>query len=157
MTSGDGSSSSNGRVDGLRPFPPKVKKVLQSLKEIVKNSSDEEIYTMLKECNMDPNDAIQRLLSQDTFREKKGNTESKFRAMGSATNRGSRIVSAGNAGASQFSSSESGVIIGKPVYKKESGANHIPSSSASARKNVNHSSTAVGLVLLKIPVCCNLA
>ncbi|CAA7042755.1 unnamed protein product [Microthlaspi erraticum] len=38
-------------------------KVVQSLKEIV-NCSDLEIYSMLVECNMDPYETVNRLLSQ---------------------------------------------------------------------------------------------
>ena len=43
--------------------PTSSKKMIQSLKEIV-NCPEAEIYAMLKECNMDPNEAVNRLLSQ---------------------------------------------------------------------------------------------
>ncbi|RWV93051.1 hypothetical protein BHE74_00056119 [Ensete ventricosum] len=39
------------------------RKLVQSLKEIV-NCAEAEIYAMLRECNMDPNEAVHRLLSQ---------------------------------------------------------------------------------------------
>jgi hypothetical protein len=38
--------------------------VVQQLKEVVGNKADEEIYAMLKECNMDLNETAQRLLNQ---------------------------------------------------------------------------------------------
>ena len=54
-----GSSSSSSSVS----IPANARKVVQDLKEIVSNS-EEEIYTMLKECNMDPNETVQKLLNQ---------------------------------------------------------------------------------------------
>ena len=59
MSSGNrgGGSSTNGSI------PAASKKMVQSLKEIV-NCPEAEIYAMLKECNMDPNEAVSRLLSQ---------------------------------------------------------------------------------------------
>ncbi|GAB4846667.1 hypothetical protein Ancab_025673 [Ancistrocladus abbreviatus] len=47
---------------GWHPVVPK--KMVQSLKEIV-NCPEREIYAMLKECNMDPNEAVNCLLSQE--------------------------------------------------------------------------------------------
>ncbi|XP_022721570.1 uncharacterized protein LOC111279005 isoform X2 [Durio zibethinus] len=44
-----------------------VKKTIQSIKEIVGNHSDDDIYVALKEANMDPNETAQKLLHQDTF------------------------------------------------------------------------------------------
>lgn len=44
-------------------IPASTRKAVQSLKEIVGNS-EEEIYAMLKECNMDLNETVQRLLNQ---------------------------------------------------------------------------------------------
>ncbi len=44
-------------------IPPSAMEVVRSLKEIVENS-DDEIYAMLKECNMDLNETAQRLLNQ---------------------------------------------------------------------------------------------
>ncbi|KAK1320715.1 hypothetical protein QJS10_CPA03g00687 [Acorus calamus] len=122
-------------------IPATSRKVVQSLKEIV-NCPESEIYAMLKECNMDPNDAVHRLLSQDPFhqvkskREKKKEiketVESRPRAVSSSTS--IRSVRGGNdrGGRSnfQFSSNESGVTRGKPIPKKENGPNTLPSSSS---------------------------
>ncbi|XP_018509077.2 uncharacterized protein LOC103834315 [Brassica rapa] len=60
-----------------------VQKMIQSLKEIV-NCSDSEIYTMLVECHMDPNETVIRLISQDAFQEVKSkrnkNKDTKYHA-----------------------------------------------------------------------------
>ncbi|GKA61096.1 putative GBF-interacting protein [Tanacetum coccineum] len=57
--------------------PISSKKMIQSLKEIVNGVPDAEIYATLKDCNMDPNEAVNRLLSQDTFHEVKSKREKK--------------------------------------------------------------------------------
>ncbi|XVF27027.1 hypothetical protein REPUB_Repub14bG0071200 [Reevesia pubescens] len=56
---------SGARIDGEIPAP--VRKTIQSIKEIVCNHSDKDIYDALKEANMDPNETAQKLLHQDTF------------------------------------------------------------------------------------------
>ncbi|KAE8667161.1 Detected protein of unknown function [Hibiscus syriacus] len=55
---------SGPRTEGLSA---RVSKTIQSIKEIVGNHSDDEIYVALKEANMDPNETAQMLLHQDTF------------------------------------------------------------------------------------------
>lgn len=62
-------SSNSGH--GQATIPAAAKKVVQSLKEIVKKHSDEEIYAALKDCDMDPNLAVHVLMNQDTFHEVK--------------------------------------------------------------------------------------
>ncbi|KAL1348895.1 hypothetical protein AAHE18_07G113200 [Arachis hypogaea] len=52
-------------------IPSSVRKTIQNIKEITGNHSDEDIYAMLKECSMDPNETTQKLLLQDTFHEVK--------------------------------------------------------------------------------------
>lgn len=42
----------------------RVRKIIQSIKEIVGNHSDADIYAVLKESNMDPNETAQKLLNQ---------------------------------------------------------------------------------------------
>lgn len=63
-------SESKNRNDGgevaaaaARGIPPTAKKVVQTVKEIV-NCTEQEIYAVLKECDMDPNRAVERLLAQ---------------------------------------------------------------------------------------------
>jgi hypothetical protein len=48
-------------------IPGNVRKTIQNIKEITGNHSDEEIYAMLKECSMDPNETAQKLLYQGHF------------------------------------------------------------------------------------------
>lgn len=42
----------------------RVRKTIQSIKEIVGNHSELDIYAVLKETNMDPNETAQKLLYQ---------------------------------------------------------------------------------------------
>ncbi|KAG6724756.1 hypothetical protein I3842_03G272200 [Carya illinoinensis] len=53
------------------PIPSSVRKMIQNIKEITDNHSEEEIHAMLRECSMDPNETAQKLLLQDTFHEVK--------------------------------------------------------------------------------------
>lgn len=65
---GGGAGAGNGKgSNGLAGIPAASRKMVQSLKEIVSNFTELEIYAMLKECNMDPNEAVSRLLSQGFF------------------------------------------------------------------------------------------
>ncbi|KAJ6824574.1 GBF-interacting protein 1-like [Iris pallida] len=50
-------------------IPKSARPTIQNIKEIAGNHSDEEVYAMLKECSMDPNETAQKLLLQDTFHE----------------------------------------------------------------------------------------
>ncbi|XP_076894479.1 GBF-interacting protein 1-like isoform X1 [Bidens hawaiensis] len=67
----------NNNSGGVKlSIPHTLRKKIQNLKEITGNHhSEDEVYTMLKECNMDPNETAQKLLSQDPFHEvrRKGN------------------------------------------------------------------------------------
>lgn len=64
MSTSRGSGAGSGV--GVQPIPAGSRKMVQSLKEIV-NYSEAEIYATLKDCNMDPNEAVNRLLSQGPF------------------------------------------------------------------------------------------
>ncbi|CAH9113545.1 unnamed protein product [Cuscuta europaea] len=68
---GSRGGSKNGGAGGVATIPSGSRKMVDSLKEIVKNYPESEIYAALKECNMDPNEAVNRLLSQDPFHEVK--------------------------------------------------------------------------------------
>ena len=50
------------RIDGSILIPSSVQKIIPDTNETSRNHSDEEIYTMLKESNMDPNEMTQPLL-----------------------------------------------------------------------------------------------
>ncbi|GMP73812.1 hypothetical protein CsSME_00031433 [Camellia sinensis var. sinensis] len=182
--------SSNNNGGGLQSIPAASRKMVQSLKEIV-NCPELEIYAMLKDCNMDPNEAENRLLSQgfqnaiilcsggamawfgdqhetidvmaalqDTSAKlyaylrpplavgynhrvfplarhslNKEITESRFRGFGNSSSRGGRGGTdryVGRAGSTQFSSSESGVLLGKSSDNKENGTNNYTSASSLA-------------------------
>lgn len=136
--------TTNGGGSGVQSIPSASRKMVQSLKEIV-SCSESEIYATLKDCNMDPNEAVNKLLSQDPFhevkkkREKKkeikDSTESRPRGASSTSNRGTRSGAdryVGRGTSTQFNSSDSGVNYGKPAYKKENGTNLYTSSSYSA-------------------------
>ncbi|KAF3792322.1 GBF-interacting protein 1 [Nymphaea thermarum] len=53
------------RVGASSSVPASVRKTIQNIKEIAGNHSDDEIYAMLKECSMDPNETAQKLLFQE--------------------------------------------------------------------------------------------
>ncbi|KAK9064353.1 hypothetical protein SSX86_015735 [Deinandra increscens subsp. villosa] len=136
---GGGSGGSGG--GGVQGIPAASRKMVQSLKEIVNGVSEAEIYAALKDCNMDPNEAVNRLLSQDPFHEVKSKrekkkefkdtTESRPRGGSSTSNRGARSGTeryAGRGGSSQFSSSDTGGLHGKS--RRENGTSSYTSSSA---------------------------
>lgn len=71
---------SGPRIDGggtTQILSAGLRKTIQSIKEIVGNHSDGDIYAVLKETNMDPNDAAQKLLNQDPFHEVKRKKDKK--------------------------------------------------------------------------------
>ncbi|WZY81770.1 hypothetical protein YC2023_028154 [Brassica napus] len=122
--------------NGITDIPSGSRKMVQSLKEIVNCCPEAEIYAVLKDCNMDPNEAVNRLLSQDPFHEVKSKKEKKKenrdildsrpRGYSNSYNRGSRGGSdryaggPGRSGATSFSSSESRSFQGKTSNKRES-------------------------------------
>ncbi|CAN0853856.1 GBF-interacting protein 1 [Linum grandiflorum] len=129
--SGKGGGGGKGG-NGISAIPAGSRKVVQSLKEIV-NCPEVEIYATLKECNMDPNEAVNRLLTQDPFREVKSKREKKKenkdttdmrpRGANNMSHRGGRGASDryGRGGSSNFGSAESGGMHSKPAYRKENG------------------------------------
>ncbi|CAH8306398.1 unnamed protein product [Eruca vesicaria subsp. sativa] len=124
---GGGVSNAKGGV------PAASRKVVESLKEIV-NCSDLEIYAMLVDCDMDPDETVSRLLSQDTFHEVKSKRDKKKETKDPAEswtritpNRGAR--SRGNdgynntrGGGNRFKSNETGSVQSVPANRRENGA-----------------------------------
>ncbi|KAL3522638.1 hypothetical protein ACH5RR_015472 [Cinchona calisaya] len=147
---GGGNNNTNNRNNeagtvigvGLQSIPSGSRKIVQSLKEIV-NCPEPEIYAMLKECNMDPNEAVNRLLSQGTFhevkskrekkKEGKDTSESRPRGTSGTSNRGRSGADryAGRGGITHYNSTESGALHGRPAHKKENGSNAYASSLSS--------------------------
>ncbi|THU59432.1 hypothetical protein C4D60_Mb07t02090 [Musa balbisiana] len=161
--SGAGGGGNRGSV--AAPIPTGSRKLVQSLKEIV-NCPEAEIYAMLRECNMDPNEAVHRLLSQDTFHEVKSKrdkkkeirepSESRSRNVNNSSGRGARggLDRGGRSTSSQSSSTDYGAGKSKSLHKKENGASAVPNASVvecframqirepseSRSRNVNNSS-----------------
>ncbi|KAG0462539.1 hypothetical protein HPP92_021015 [Vanilla planifolia] len=74
-----GSGGGIGRGNGAAAasgIPAGARRMVQTIKEIV-NLPDQEIYVTLKGCGMDPSEAVQRLLSQDSFHEVKSKRDKK--------------------------------------------------------------------------------
>ncbi|KAL0899116.1 hypothetical protein Bca101_083077 [Brassica carinata] len=126
--------------NGMNDIPSRSRQIVQSLKEVA-NSPETEIYAMLKECNMDPNEAVHRILSQDPFHEVKSRKEKKKetrdmpdsrpRGANNTYNRGGRGGSdryAGRSASTHLSSTDSGNYQGKSTNKKESGTQGYTSS-----------------------------
>jgi hypothetical protein len=64
MSGGGGGTGGGGKgAAAAGPVPQSSRKLVQSLKEIV-NRPEPEIYAALRECGMDPDEAVSRLLSQ---------------------------------------------------------------------------------------------
>ncbi|KAM7279610.1 hypothetical protein ACFE04_006744 [Oxalis oulophora] len=59
-------------------IPKHAKEIVESIKEIVgEQHTDDDVYSMLQECSMDPNETTQKLLYLDTFREVKSKRDRK--------------------------------------------------------------------------------
>ncbi|KAI7994037.1 hypothetical protein LOK49_LG11G02384 [Camellia lanceoleosa] len=68
--------SSSNNAGGLQSIPTASRKMVQSLKEII-NCSELEIYAILKDCNMDPNEAVfdpELLMVQPVYQPFNGST-----------------------------------------------------------------------------------
>lgn len=61
------SSRGSNNGGGVGSIPAASRKMVMELKEIVNNTSEVEIYATLKDCHMDPNEAVNRLLSQGPY------------------------------------------------------------------------------------------
>ena len=63
MSGGGGGGGGRGPSAAAGPVPASARKLVQGLKEIV-SRPDAEIYAALRDCGMDPDEAVSRLLSQ---------------------------------------------------------------------------------------------
>ncbi|XP_054818609.1 GBF-interacting protein 1-like isoform X2 [Prosopis cineraria] len=114
------------------PIPSNVRKIIQDIREITgKQHSDDEIYAVLKECSMDPNETAQKLLYLDTFHEVRRRRDRKKEGLSSRASmdskpkqggqgRGGRGASAGYS----FNFSD-GNGARNAANRKEIGVNHI--------------------------------
>ncbi|XP_045829849.1 GBF-interacting protein 1-like [Trifolium pratense] len=73
------------------PIPDNVRKTIQDIREITgKQHTDDEIYAVLKECSMDPNETAQKLLYLDTFHEVRRRRDKKKEGLSSRVSEESR-------------------------------------------------------------------
>ncbi|XP_012068902.1 uncharacterized protein LOC105631409 isoform X2 [Jatropha curcas] len=75
-------ATTTGTQSQTHTLSARVRKTIQSIKEIVGNFSDADIYMALKETNMDPNETAQKLLNQDPFHEVRRKRDKKKESMG---------------------------------------------------------------------------
>ncbi|KAJ4717822.1 GBF-interacting protein 1-like isoform X2 [Melia azedarach] len=77
-------TSGSTRIEGggTQILSAGVRKTIQTIKEIVGNHSDADIYFALKDSNMDPNETAQKLLNQDPFHEVKRRRDKKKENVG---------------------------------------------------------------------------
>ncbi|KAJ6696148.1 HYDROXYPROLINE-RICH GLYCOPROTEIN-LIKE [Salix koriyanagi] len=61
---GGGGGGGGASSEQQHTLSARVRKTIQSIKEILGNFSDADIYMVLKENNMDPNETAQKLLNQ---------------------------------------------------------------------------------------------
>ncbi|GKV08496.1 hypothetical protein SLEP1_g20117 [Rubroshorea leprosula] len=101
-------------------IPDNAKKTIQSIREITgKKHSDEDIYSLLRECGMDPNETVQKLLCLDTFHEVKSKKRDRKKEPAGTQGRGTR----GN----YYSNSTLSDVEGgrNAPARRENGINHI--------------------------------
>ncbi|KAI4306242.1 hypothetical protein L6164_029534 [Bauhinia variegata] len=125
------SSGSGSRV----PIPSNVMKTIQDIREITcKQHSDDEIYAVLKDCSMDPNETAQKLLYLDTFHEVRRRRDRKKEGLNTRASEDSRskqgVQGRGGRGASGGYSSNvpDGGGGSSPAIRKENGVNPIAES-----------------------------
>ncbi|XP_057440983.1 GBF-interacting protein 1-like isoform X2 [Lotus japonicus] len=89
----NGGVGSGSRVPMI---PNNARKTIQDIREITgKLHSDDEIYSVLKECSMDPNETAQKLLYLDTFHEVKRRRDRKKDGLSSRASEESRLKPGG--------------------------------------------------------------
>ncbi|KAI4306244.1 hypothetical protein L6164_029536 [Bauhinia variegata] len=156
MSGGGGSS----RV----PIPHNARKILQDIREITgKQHSDDEIYTVLKECSMDPNETAQKLLYLDTFHEVKRRRDRTKEGLSSRASEDSRSKQGGQgrggrgASGGHPSNFPDGGGGRNPAVRRENGVNHIaerghmPSTQSVALKTKNNAASQVTRVSATAP------
>ncbi|GER32828.1 hypothetical protein STAS_08919 [Striga asiatica] len=100
------------------PIPDNLRGTIRDIKEIAGKHSDDDIYALLKDCNMDPHETTQKLLYIDTFQEVK-------------SKRSQRKLSVDNSASKEHSQRT-----GKQE-RKTRGDNNYPSNSSDGRRPCN--------------------
>ncbi|CAI0461294.1 unnamed protein product [Linum tenue] len=132
MGSESDSRSNNGSGGAsVQQVPAEHKKIFQSLKEVVNNGNytDAEIYAALRDCDMDPNDAVQKLLSQDIFHEVKSKRERRkemkdtqnLKSRGDSSHLGAKVNAERTVGEVQ-SQSGYNAELSKAAYRRDNGS-----------------------------------
>ncbi|KAJ6770109.1 GBF-INTERACTING PROTEIN 1-LIKE [Salix purpurea] len=92
-------------------IPDNVKKTIQSIREITgKQHSDEDVYSVLQDCSMDPDDTAQKLLYLDTFHEVKRKCDWRKGIQGRGARGGRGNYSDAFGGRNVATRSENGVV-----------------------------------------------
>ncbi|XP_061337604.1 GBF-interacting protein 1-like isoform X2 [Gastrolobium bilobum] len=122
----------NGGGGSRVPIPTNVRKIIQDIREItVKQHTDDEIYSVLRECSMDPNETAQKLLYLDTFHEVRRRRDRKKEGLSNRAAEESRLKQGGQGregkGASGGYSSNfhDGGGGRNLAIRRENGVNHI--------------------------------
>ncbi|XP_023642363.1 GBF-interacting protein 1 isoform X2 [Capsella rubella] len=114
-------TSSSGDGGSRVSIPADLLKTIQNIREVTgKQHSDEEIFSVFKECFNDPHETTQKLLYLDTFHEVRSKRERKKENLVSNTQGRNRT------GRRNFASGYTDASNGRnAAFKKQSGANHI--------------------------------
>ncbi|OAY28320.1 hypothetical protein MANES_15G057800v8 [Manihot esculenta] len=145
-SSGGGGGGGGGGGPARVTIPETVLKTIQSIREITgKQHSDEDIYSVLRDCSMDPNDTAQKLLYLDTFHEVKRKHEKRDRRkeMSSTQGRGAR----GGRGNNSANHAYSDAVGGRNAsFRRENGVNHMKERRPSASLPVVHKTNSSAAV-----------
>ncbi|KAK7289601.1 hypothetical protein RIF29_03354 [Crotalaria pallida] len=147
------SSSDGGSARVRVSIPNNVRNTIQHIREITgKQHSDDEIYAVLRECSMDPNDTAQKLLYLDTFHEVTKKRDRKKEGFSNRALEDSRIKQGGQwrggggrAASSGHSSNFSDFGGRNLARRRENGINHIP------ERSREHPTQPVSLMVKKNP------
>ncbi|KAG2317881.1 hypothetical protein Bca4012_068874 [Brassica carinata] len=113
--------TSNGGVLGSRvSIPADLRETFQNIREYTgKQHSDEDIFSVFKDCFSDPHETAQKLLFLDTFHEVRSKRERK------KENLVPKTQEKGRNGRRNFASNYTGANNGRSAgFKRQSGANH---------------------------------
>ncbi|GAV59658.1 DUF1296 domain-containing protein [Cephalotus follicularis] len=120
----DKSSSSTTTANTSDPIPNSAKKTIQTIRELTgKQHSDDDIYSVLRECSMDPNETAQKLLYLDTFHEVKRKRDRRKESSMPGTHGPGARGGRGNYSANYFFSDSGNGRNG--ASRRENGANHL--------------------------------
>ncbi|KAF1890329.1 hypothetical protein Lal_00013583 [Lupinus albus] len=124
-------SGGGGYSNSMVPIPHNVRKTIHNIREITgKQHTDDEIYAVLRDCSMDPNETAQKLFYLDTFHEVKRRRDQK-EGLSNRASEDSRLKQGGQGrggrGASGGYSSNFLNCGGRknPAIRKANGVNHV--------------------------------